>query len=57
MTKNEHQQLDNIIRRALDEDIGDGDITTVSTIPTNAILTGTFVAKESGVIAGIEVVH
>ena len=56
MTKSEHQQLHNIIRRALDEDIGDGDITTVSTIPPDTILTGTFVAKESGVIAGIEVV-
>ncbi len=48
-------EIQQIIRRALEEDLGDGDITTDATIPANARLTGRFVAKESGVIAGLEV--
>lgn len=44
-----------IARRALEEDIGDGDITTQSTIPAEAILGGRFVAKETGIIAGLAV--
>jgi len=54
--KNEVKQLHVIIHRALVEDIGDGDITTVSTVPGRSILKGTFIAKESGIIAGLEVV-
>ena len=56
MDKNEVKQLHVIIHRALVEDIGDGDITTVSTVPGRSILKGTFIAKESGIIAGLEVV-
>lgn len=44
-----------IIRRALDEDVGDGDVTTLCTIPPEATLDGQFVAKEAGVIAGLAV--
>ncbi|MFQ5596257.1 MAG: carboxylating nicotinate-nucleotide diphosphorylase, partial [Anaerolineae bacterium] len=44
-----------IIQRALDEDIGDGDVTTLCTVPPEATLDGEFVAKEAGVIAGLEV--
>lgn len=43
------------VRRALEEDIGDGDATTLFTIPTDATLGGRFVAKEPGVIAGLSV--
>lgn len=57
MTKSELQQLRTIISRALDEDIGDDDITTKGTIPAKTVLTGQFVAKESGVVAGLKVVY
>ena len=44
-----------IIRRALREDIGDGDVTTRCTIPARTLLTGRFIAKEAGIVAGLEV--
>jgi nicotinate-nucleotide pyrophosphorylase (carboxylating) len=43
------------IRRALDEDIGTGDVTTDSIVPVAAKLSGNIVAKQSGVVAGLEV--
>jgi nicotinate-nucleotide pyrophosphorylase (carboxylating) len=49
------QQVDQIIRNALAEDIGDGDVTTLNTIPPDALLHGVFLAKEAGVVAGLEV--
>ena len=57
MNKKELQSLRIIIHRALEEDLGDGDITTLSTVPARSILKGTFIAKESGIIAGLEVVR
>jgi nicotinate-nucleotide pyrophosphorylase (carboxylating) len=57
MNKNELQSLHVIIHRALEEDLGDGDITTLSTVPARSVLKGTFTAKESGIIAGLEVVR
>jgi nicotinate-nucleotide pyrophosphorylase (carboxylating) len=51
------QNLRIIIHRALEEDLGDGDITTLSTVPAGSVLSGTFIAKESGIIAGLEVVR
>ena len=48
-------QLTSIIQRALDEDLGDGDVTTLCTIPADATLTGRFIAKADGTIAGLEV--
>ena len=47
--------IDRIIHAALAEDIGDGDVTTKNTIPKDSQLTGRFLAKESGVVAGMEV--
>ena len=47
--------LDEIIIRALAEDIGTGDITTACTIPQNQTISGRFIAKESGVLCGVEV--
>lgn len=44
-----------ILLNALEEDIGDGDVTTLCTIPPEAILKGTFIAKSSGIVAGLEV--
>ncbi len=48
-------KLDALIRSALEEDIGTGDITTLSTIPAEKQITGRFLAKESGVLCGIDV--
>jgi len=50
-------QLDAIIGRALAEDLGDGDVTTLNTIPADVRLTGEFLVKEAGVIAGLEAVR
>jgi nicotinate-nucleotide pyrophosphorylase (carboxylating) len=44
-----------LVRRALDEDIGAGDITSEATIDAAQVARGTFVAKSSCVLAGIEV--
>ena len=38
-------QVEQIITLALNEDIGTGDITTLSTIPADKTATGRFVAK------------
>jgi nicotinate-nucleotide pyrophosphorylase (carboxylating) len=48
-------QIKPIVQRALDEDLGDGDVTTQCTIPEDATLTGRFIAKAAGIIAGLEV--
>ncbi len=47
--------LDKIILGALSEDIGSGDHTSLSTIPANVVGVTHLLAKENGVIAGIEV--
>lgn len=44
-----------IILRCLEEDIADGDITTLATVAPDALLEGRFIAKESGIIAGLEI--
>ncbi len=49
--------LDDIILSALCEDIGTGDITSLSTIPADRMAYGRFIAKESGVVCGIDVVE
>jgi len=48
-------EIDRIIRTALAEDIGGGDVTTENTIPEDSRLAGRFLAKEGGVVAGMEV--
>jgi nicotinate-nucleotide pyrophosphorylase (carboxylating) len=48
-------ELDAIVRRALDEDVGDGDVTTVCTVGPDAWVTGRLLAKAPGVVAGLEV--
>ena len=47
--------LDDTIRRALDEDLGSGDVTTDSVVPEDRNADGSFVAKASGVLAGLPV--
>ncbi|MSP14901.1 MAG: carboxylating nicotinate-nucleotide diphosphorylase [Chloroflexi bacterium] len=51
------EELSSIIRRALMEDIGDGDITTLCTVSADKFLDGRLMAKETGVIAGLEVAN
>ena len=43
------------IRRALDEDIFTGDVTTDSIVPVDARLRGNIIAKQAGVVAGLKV--
>ena len=47
--------IDDVIKRGLKEDINYIDVTTDYLIPENQISTARFVAKDSGVLAGIEV--
>lgn len=44
-----------VIRTALAEDIGPGDVTTNSIIPPEAVMRGQIIAKQEGVIAGLDV--
>ncbi len=43
------------ITRALEEDIGPGDVTTNTIVPADASLRGRIVAKQDGVVAGLEI--
>jgi nicotinate-nucleotide pyrophosphorylase (carboxylating) len=43
------------IKRALDEDIGAGDATTDSIVPADATMRGQIIAKQDGIIAGLDV--
>ena len=46
-------QIERLIRDALDEDIGAGDLATMATIAADAQGTGLFRAKKDGVVAGL----
>lgn len=48
-------EVDAILRGALAEDLGDGDITTACTVPPDSRLRGHFSAKAPGVVAGLAV--
>lgn len=48
---------DQIIMRALTEDIGTGDVTTNSVVPKGQLIQGHFKAKEEGVLCGLEIVR
>ena len=43
------------IRNALAEDIGAGDVTTNSIVPPDAVMSGYIIAKQAGVVAGLDV--
>jgi nicotinate-nucleotide pyrophosphorylase (carboxylating) len=49
------EEILNSIRRALTEDIGSGDATTNSIVPADATMRGQIIAKQDGVIAGLDV--
>jgi len=44
-----------ILRRALDEDIGNGDVTTTSVLSPSLQITGHLVSKQEGIVAGLDV--
>jgi len=48
-------QIKEIIRRALDEDIQSGDVTTQAVIPDTVFGKGIFLVKANGIIAGLNV--
>ncbi len=47
--------VDRLIRTALDEDIGPGDVTTAATVAPGTIARAELVAKEEFVLAGIDI--
>jgi len=47
--------LDDLIKRALIEDIGTGDITTLACVPRAVTAKASLIAKESGVVCGVDV--
>lgn len=49
------EKVRDTLKRALDEDLGSGDITTSAIIPVDAIAKGEFLVKGDGVIAGLQV--
>ena len=44
-----------VVRRALDEDVGSGDVTTAATVPPSQRARGVFLVKADCVLAGLEV--
>jgi len=56
MRKSEFQKIQKIVKIALEEDLGSGDITSNLTIPEKQKGEGFIVAREKGLIAGLEVV-
>ena len=47
--------IDEIITKALREDVGEGDHTSLSTIPASALGKARLLVKEDGVLAGVEI--
>jgi nicotinate-nucleotide pyrophosphorylase (carboxylating) len=50
-------QVEQLIRSALEEDIGPGDITTLGTVPRETVSKGLFRAKKDGVVAGLVLIQ
>ncbi len=46
--------LEEKLRKFLEEDLGQGDLTTLVTVPSGTIVEAEIIAKEPGVIAGVE---
>ena len=55
MTPDLPAEISRSIIRALEEDIGSGDVTTNTIVPAGASLRGRIVAKQDGVVAGLEI--
>jgi len=55
MTPELPAEISQYIKRALEEDIGPGDVTTNTIVPPDAALRGRIIAKQDGVVAGLEI--
>jgi nicotinate-nucleotide pyrophosphorylase (carboxylating) len=55
MTETFPEEIIACLRRALDEDVGAGDATTNSIVPASAGLKAEIIAKQDGVVAGLDV--
>jgi nicotinate-nucleotide pyrophosphorylase (carboxylating) len=55
MTPELPAEISQYIKHALEEDIGTGDVTTDTIVPADASLRGRIVAKQEGVVAGLDV--
>ncbi len=53
--KTTDQLIDDLLTLAFAEDIGDGDATTLSTIPAEAVGKQQLIVKEEGILAGVEI--
>lgn len=53
--KTKDQLIDELLDLAFAEDLGDGDHTTLSTIPSDAIGKSQLIIKEDGVLAGVDI--
>lgn len=53
--KTKDQLIDELLDLAFAEDLGDGDHTTLSTIPADAIGKSQLIIKEDGVLAGVDI--
>jgi len=47
-------QLDAVLHRALDDDLGPGDVTTEATVPPDRQASASIRAKEDGIVAGLD---
>lgn len=52
---NQQQSIETLVRLAIQEDLGDGDHTSLATIPAQAQGKAKLLVKEAGIIAGIEI--
>lgn len=53
--KTKDQLIDDLLALAFAEDVGDGDATTLSTIPADETGTQQLIVKEPGILAGVEI--
>ncbi len=53
----DRRMLDDILTRALAEDVGTGDITTLCTVPEDRVISGRYIAKAAGIVCGLGVVE
>jgi len=49
-----HPEIADVVRRALEEDIGPGDVTSEACVPADRMASGDFIAREAQVVAGVE---
>lgn len=55
--KTKDELIDDLLNLAFAEDVGDGDHTTLSTIPDSEMGKQRLIVKEEGILAGVEIAH